>query len=256
MILAVDIGNTTVSVCGCRRRGTDFDKPFTMRVDTPDIGDQAELQQLLSRLPAAEITEAVISSVVPALTQLVRACIRTLWGIDALIVSAACNTGLTFAVPEPARLGADRIADAAWAAAHYTLPAVTVDLGTATTFNVIGAGGVFLGGVIAPGVQTGLQALSGRAAQLSEPALAVPPHTIGKNTAECMLSGSVIGTAAMIDGMTARIAEELGKQVTLILTGGHAHLTAPICRTPHIHEPDLLVKGLCYLSQINGEITF
>lgn len=131
--------------------------------------------------------------------------------------------------------------------------AVTVDLGTATTFNVIDEGGVFRGGAIAVGMATGLKALAAKTAQLPELRLDTVDSAIGKNTEACMESGAVIGAAAMIDGLVARIEQELGKPVTLVLTGGMARYAEPFCTHPHIYDPQLLAKGLMLLYEWNVE---
>ena len=114
-------------------------------------------------------------------------------------------------------------------------------------------GGIFSGGVIAAGVETGIRALARNTAQLSAIKLRTPDHIIGKNTAECMLSGAVAGTAVMLDGIVGRIEEELGEHVTLVLTGGAARLVEPLLRHAHIHDPEMLTLGLAYLYDRNRE---
>ena len=111
----------------------------------------------------------------------------------------------------------------------------------------------FSGGVIAAGVETGIRALARNTAQLSAIKLRTPDHIIGKNTAECMLSGAVAGTAVMLDGIVGRIEEELGEHVTLVLTGGAARLVEPLLRHAHIHDPEMLTLGLAYLYDRNRE---
>lgn len=242
MILTVDIGNTTVALTGLERADNDFDVLFTEKI--PSDGNFREpLERTLSG--AAGIDAAVASSVVPALTEPICRAVERITGSAPRVVGCDSYRGiLGFAIPKPEKLGLDRIADSAWAAARYPLPAVTVDLGTATTFNVIGEGGIFLGGMISAGIQMSLNALSERTAQLPGLAPRVPERLIGVNTAECMLSGAVIGTAAMIDGIAGRVETEMGKPVTLVLTGGGAEMTAPLCRRDHITDPYLLSKGL------------
>ena len=142
--------------------------------------------------------------------------------------------------------------DAAYAAANFPLPVVTVDLGTATTFNVVDENRVFRGGVICPGLSTGLRALGDRCAQLPQVHLGSPKSAIGTNTEKCMLSGSVMGTAVLIDGMVQRIEEELGRPVTLVVTGGLAKYVTPLCRHPLTYDPELLMKGLALLYQLNA----
>lgn len=242
MILTVDIGNTTVALTGLERDENDFDVIFAEKI--PSDGNFSEpLERVLGGFTGIE--SAVLSSVVPELTEPICRAVERITGRYPKIINAASHRGiLDIALPEPEKIGLDRIADSAWAAARYPLPAVTVDLGTATTFNVIGEGGMFLGGIIAAGIQTSLDALSERAAQLPRLAPSPPLRLIGRNTAECMLSGAVIGTAAMIDGIAERAETELGKPVTLILTGGGAPLVEPFLKHSHVCEPYLLAKGL------------
>ena len=161
-------------------------------------------------------------------------------------------TGLTMGVPDPHTVGKDRLVDAAYAAAKFPLPVITVDLGTATTFNVVDEDRVFRGGVICPGLSTGLRALGERCAQLPQVRLGSPKSAIGVNTESCMLSGSVLGTAVLLDGITQRIEEELGRPATLVVTGGLAKYVTPLCRHPLTYDPELLMKGLALLYQMNA----
>lgn len=239
MILTIDIGNTTIALTGldgCYNVLSAEKLPSGEHFREP-------LEHALGGFTGIE--NAVLSSVVPQLTEPVYRAVERIIGKEPKIINAASYRGiLNIAIPEPEKLGLDRIADSAWAAVKYPLPAITVDLGTATTFNVIGEGGAFLGGIIAAGLQTSLNALSERAAQLPKLALSPPERIIGRNTAECMLSGAVVGAAAMIDGIAARVEAELGKSAALILTGGGAKLAEPFLLRPYTHEPYLLAKGL------------
>ncbi len=154
---------------------------------------------------------AVLTSVVPQITGALAECARYYTGKKPVIVSPEIRTGLTMGVPDPHAVGKDRLVDAAYAAANFPLPVITVDLGTATTFNVVDENRVFRGGVICPGLSTGLRALGERCAQLPQVRLSSPKAAIGVNTESCMLSGSVLGTAVLLDGITQRIEEELGR---------------------------------------------
>ena len=173
-------------------------------------------------------------------------------GKKPVIVSPDIRTGLTMGVPDPHAVGKDRLVDAAYAAANFPLPVVTVDLGTATTFNVVDENKVFRGGVICPGLSTGLRALGERCAQLPQVHLSSPKSAIGVDTEKCMLSGSVLGTAVLLDGITQRIEEELGRPATLVVTGGLAKYVIPLCRHPLTYDPELLLKGLALLYQLNA----
>lgn len=260
MILAVDIGNTTVCVCGVEQKKPDgLEARFCTRLSTVHGKSaeeyEAELRQALQEADVSpkEIEGAVVSSVVPCLNEPIHDCVLAVLGREPVWITHRSRTGLIMDVAEPERVGIDRIVDSAWVAANCPLPAVTVDMGTATTFNVIDEGGIFRGGVISVGMATGLRALAAKTAQLPELRLDAAGDVIGKNTVECMRSGSVIGAAAMIDGLVARIEQQLGKPVTLILTGGMARYADPFCTHPHTYDPHLLAKGLMQLYAWNAE---
>lgn len=259
MILTIDIGNTTVSLAGLEKdRQAGYAVRFHGKMDTvPSWGTVDYLQAMRyffkkRDIPPEGFEGAVLSSVVPCLIYPLSTCVRTLVGSEPVVVDASSNTGLTIQVPEPDRVGLDRLVDSAWVAAHFPLPAVTVDMGTATTFNVLDEDCQFLGGVIAPGLHTSLSALSDRAAQLPNISIQRPDHVIGRNTEECMLAGAVTGAAAMVDGITARIEAELGKNVTLVMTGGLARHVEGLCSHPHTYDPHLLSKGLALLYEKNA----
>lgn len=258
MILVVDIGNTTVSFGGIEisdRNGYRVD--FTTKLDTNCTWDTADYTiRLLKKLrllgkETAEFSGIVTSSVVPRVLDVVREALNSIFGLEPLVVTCESRLGLTLDVPEPQKLGRDRLADSAWAAANYPLPVVTADLGTATTFNVIKAGGVFCGGVIAAGMETGLKALGIHTAQLPKLELRAPEQVIGKNTEACMLSGAVIGTAALLDGIVTAIEQELGEPVSFVITGGGAAYVDKLVRHPHSYDPNMILKGLAYLYQLN-----
>ena len=214
MILAIDIGNTTVALGGIR----DGRVCFVARMDTVRTRTAAEYRAEMDKIFAhrrhperpMRFEGAVLTSVVPQITGALAECARHYTGKKPVIVSPDIRTGLTMGVDEPRAVGKDRLVDAAYAAANFPLPIVTVDLGTATTFNVVDKDRVFRGGVICPGLSTGLRALGERCAQLPQVHLGSPKKAIGTNTESCMLSGSVLGTAVLIDGMVQRIEEELG----------------------------------------------
>jgi type III pantothenate kinase len=186
----------------------------------------------------------VVASVVPELTVAYQALADRYLDHPAVVVGPGVRTGMPLLVDNPHEVGADRIANAVAAHARFGGPCVVVDFGTATTLDVVSANGEFVGGVIAPGVDSGLDALSQRAARLMRVELAAPPTTIGRNTVECMQSGLVLGAAAMVDGMVSRIAIELGAQPIVIATGGLAPLVLPHSVLIEEHEPMLTIEGL------------
>lgn len=253
MLLAVDIGNT--NICIGILEGDTVCHTTRMVTRPRCTADEytAELKFLLRRLhvDAAQADGVIVCSVVPSLTRALSSACRRLTGCEPMLVSAALDTGLTMDVDEPERVGQDRIADAAAAAAHYPLPCMTVDLGTATTYNVIGTGGVFLGGFIVPGVQTSLRAISTRTAQLPPIAPESPDQLIGKNTVACLNNGAMFGTAAMLDGLADRVERDLGKPLTIVATGGLAPYIMPCCTRKVHYDADLLFHGLALLYRRN-----
>lgn len=257
MILAVDIGNSNICIGGLE--GPGWQKvAFTFRMVTRPrcAADEysAELKFLLARMVADPrcFEGVIVCSVVPGLTRVLAAACLRLTGREAIVVDHRLNTGLTFGVEEPARVGHDRIADAAAAATLYPLPCMTVDLGTATTYNVIDATGRFLGGFIVPGVQTSLRAISAGTAQLPPIAPEPPEHLIGRNTVEALNNGAMFGTASMLDGLAARVEAELGAPLTVVATGGLAPCILPCCRCRVHYDADLLFKGLGILYEKNA----
>lgn len=252
MILAIDIGNSNICIGGLA--GDTLDEVlFTVRMVTRPrcTADEytAELKFLLGRLQIdpAECEGAILCSVVPTLNKPLADACQRLTGCEVLLVSHELDTGLQFAVDEPGRVGRDRIADAAAAATHYPLPCLTVDLGTATTYNVIDENHRFLGGFIVPGVQTSLRAISAGTAQLPPIAPGTPDSLIGRNTVAALNNGAIFGTAAMLDGLADRVEAELGQPLTVVLTGGLAPCIVPCCRRPVLYDADLLFKGLAVL---------
>lgn len=256
MVLAVDIGNSNICIGGLSGAG-HRDILFTVRMVTRPrcTADEyaAELRFLLARLQvdARRCEGVIVCSVVPGLTGVLAAACERLTGCTAMIVSCVLDCGMTFKVDEPARVGRDRIADAAAAAAYYPLPCMTVDLGTATTYNVISENAEFLGGFIVPGVQTSLRAISKGTAQLPPIAPEPPEVLIGRNTVEALNNGAMFGTAAMLDGLAQRVQAQLGKPLTVVATGGLAPYITPCCQFPVQYDADLLFKGLALLWEKN-----
>ncbi len=255
MILAIDIGNTTIALGGLR----DGNVCFVAHVDTKRDGDKAHYTAALQtafakrRYPERPLRfeGVVLTSVVPSITGVLAQCAAQYSNRKPLIISPDIRTGFTMGVKNPAAVGKDRLADAAYAVANFPLPVITVDLGTATTFSVVDENRVFVGGAICPGVSTGLRALGERCAQLPNVRLASPQKVIGDDTASCMLTGTIIGAAALIDGMAARMEAELGKPCSLIVTGGLAKYVTTHCKHPLTYDPQLMMKGLGLLYELN-----
>ena len=246
MLLAIDIGNTNL-VIGCFR---DDKILFKARIATDHTrtSDQSgvEIKSMLEAygVQISDIEDCIISSVVPPVFNSVRTGVIKIIGKQPMVVGPGLKTGLNIHVDVPSQVGSDRIVIAVAALAEYKAPMLLMDLGTATTIEAVEPDNIYMGGVIIPGVRVSLDALTSRAAQLPGISLDQPKQVIGKNTVDCMRSGMMYGTAAMIDGLVERMEEELGHRCTLIATGGLAQFITPLCKRKIILEKDLLLKGL------------
>ena len=246
MILAVDIGNSNI-VLGC------FDEKeilFEDRLSTDRDSTVLEYAVIIKtslemhHLEYEQITGAIISSVVPSVTENVQQAIFRLTGQQAMVVSSGMKTGLNILLDDPKQLGSDRVADAVGAIGEYPCPLIIVDMGTATTISVIDGKKNFMGGMIIPGLQVSLDSLANRTSQLPHISLEAPKKVIGTNTVDCMKSGIIYSTAGSIDGAIERIEEELGETCTVVSTGGHARKIIPYCHHEILIDPHLLLKGL------------
>ena len=253
MLLAIDIGNTNILIGGIK----DDQIIFKARIatDRTRTSDQygVEIKNMIEALGAriSDISDCIISSVVPPVFNSVRTGVIKIIGKQPMVVGPGLKTGLNIHVDVPSQVGSDRIVIAVAALAEYQAPLILVDMGTATTIEVVEPENRYLGGVIFPGVKVSLDALTRRAAQLPGISLDQPKNVIGKNTVDCMRSGTMYGNAAMIDGIVDRIEEELGHSSTIIATGGLARFITPLCKRDIIVEKDLLLKGLNLLYKKN-----
>ena len=253
MLLAIDIGNTNIVIGGIK----DDQIVFEARIatDRSKTSDQyaVDIKDILSLfdVKAEDIQDCIISSVVPPVFNSVRTGILKVTGKSPMVVGPGLKTGLKIHMDNPAQVGSDRIVIAVAALAEYKPPLILMDLGTATTLEVVGEDNSYLGGCIIPGVRISLDALTSRTAQLPGIRLEQPKRVIGKNTVDCMRSGIMYGTAAMIDGMLDRIEEELGTSTTVVATGGIAQFIIPLCHREIKLEKDLMLKGLNLIYQKN-----
>ncbi len=253
MLLAIDIGNTNIVIGGIKDNQIVFEARIA--TDRSKTSDQyaVDIKDILSLfdVKAEDIQDCIISSVVPPVFNSVRTGILKVTGKSPMVVGPGLKTGLKIHMDNPAQVGSDRIVIAVAALAEYKPPLILMDLGTATTLEVVGEDNSYLGGCIIPGVRISLDALTSRTAQLPGIRLEQPKRVIGKNTVDCMRSGIMYGTAAMIDGMLDRIEEELGTSTTVIATGGIAQFVVPLCRREIKLEKDLMLKGLNLIYQKN-----
>ncbi len=250
MLLVLDIGNTTITagvyeedrLVGSWRLGTRHEQ------SSHEYG--LILRGLLTGdgITTDQITGLAVCCVVPQVRAAIHEMGSQLFDVTPLFIEPGIKTGLPILTDNPQEVGADRIVAAVAAYARHGGPTIVVDFGTATTFDAISSGGEDLGGVIAPGIGIGAEALFQRAAKLPRVELTRPRHVIGRNTVTSIQSGLLHGYAALVEGLVQRIGLELappdGTGITVVATGGHAATLAGLCPVLKIVEPDLTLAGL------------
>jgi type III pantothenate kinase len=253
MLLAIDIGNTN-TVLGVFD-GEELVDSWRIKTDSRVPADELALtfRGLLADL---EITGIAASSTVPAvLRELRRLLARYYHGLPTVLVEPGVRTGVSVLVDNPKEVGADRIVNTLAAFELVGGPAIVVDFGTSTNFDVISDKGEFLGGALAPGVEISVDALADRAAQLRKVELVPPRSPIGKNTVEALQSGILYGVAGQVDGLVRRLREALNPKdpeaVHVIATGGLAPLAIAHSETVSRYEPDLTLIGLRLIFERN-----
>lgn len=272
-VLTVDVGNTTTRLgmfsvtpdeAPCLLDACELTTKAPLTADEARI----ELGHALELLPSARIAGAILSCVVPTLGAAWRQALERTLGCRVLVVGPGLKSGIKLLFDNPAEVGSDRIADAVAARARYGAPAIVIDLGTTTNFEVINHAGAFAGGIIAPGISLSARALAQAAARLPLVELTAPGRVAGRNTADAMRSGVVLGSAAMIDGLIDAIAAEQGLSVgpspdaanvaapraphaALVITGESAHELSALLHHEVIVDEQLTLTGLALIWQTN-----
>jgi type III pantothenate kinase len=254
VLLAVDVGNTN-TVLGLFD-GEHLFESYRIKTDPRVTADELALmfRGLLAGHPPPD--GVAVCSTVPAVLHELRLMFdRYYAGVHTVVVGPGVRTGVALLYDNPREVGPDRIVNTL--AAHHLFggPAVVVDFGTSTNFDVVSAKGEFLGGALAPGIEISVDALAARAARLFKVELKRPRSVIGKTTNEALQSGLLYGFAGQVDGMVRRISaelESLGQGTpTVIATGGLSHLMTTVCDTLEHHEPDLTLVGLRLVHERN-----
>lgn len=253
MLLVVDIGNTNTVIGVYEKK----DLISRFRIATRDRITSDELVQTLynmlkiKHIDKKEIDDTILSSVVPDVLYAWQSAIMKFFRKEAIIVGVGTKTGIEIKYDNPRAVGADRIVDAVAAYDKYGGPCIVVDLGTASTFDVINNKGQYLGGSIAPGIKIALDALVSGTAQLPTIELRDPASAIAKNTPEAINAGMIYGYIGLIDGIISKLIEEIvakcgvkKEDIKIISTGGYSELLAKESKYINIIERNLTLEGL------------
>lgn len=253
VLLVLDVGNTKTAI------GVYFDGKWIAdwRVTThlDYLADEYEvlLKSLLQDrgLSMEELTGAVLASVVPPLTATFEELVQRILDKPPVIVGPDVRTGIEIRVDHPRETGADRVANTAAVHKLYGGPAIVLDLGTATTFDVVSKEGEYLGGAIAPGLGISADALVRRTAKLPKVELTFPANAIGRNTVAAMQSGLVLGYVGLVKELVFRLKKELGGNPKVIATGGMAELVSAWTEVIDIVNPRLTLEGIRIIYELN-----
>lgn len=255
MLLVIDIGNTNTSL-GIYEKD-NLIKTFSFSSDIKKTDDEYGIM-LLSVLShnglIREIKGAIISSVVPQLSEIFESAILKYLNINSVKLTYKSKMPVKLMLNNNKEIGADRIANASAVCFKYKLPAIVIDFGTATTFDIVDKNSNFIGGIIAPGLKIQAKALSQFTSKLPKLKIEAPDFAIGKDTISAMLSGIVFGHCAMIEGMIKKCEQELGEKATIIATGGYSPiLFENMENVLNYIDKDLTLFGLKELYYLNKE---
>ena len=253
VLLAIDVGNTQ-TMAGVYQGEHLLHEWRISTIPGATADELAAHHDQILRLRGGSLQtleRMVVGSVVPPLSEAYRNLSLKYLDHEALVVGPGVRTGVRLAIDNPHEVGADRIANAVAALERFGGPCIVVDFGTATNFDVISSAGEYIGGVIAPGVELSLEALTSRAARLARIEMVAPNRIIGRSTVECLRSGIIYGTVAMVDGVVARMKEELGPQTLVVSTGGLAGLVGDHSLQIDEHVPLLTLDGLRLVHERN-----
>ncbi len=251
MILALDVGNTHV-VIGLFQ-GKELLASWRLQSDRLRTVDEYALEMLAllgsAQKKAKDIRQVVICSVVPPLTRVFSKLASKYFSVNPTIVNATDDLGIKVRVDDPRTVGPDRVVNALATKELYGAPAIVVDFGTATTFDILSSDGAYEGGLISPGLIISASALFDRAAMLPNIELRRPTTLIGKNTVDAMMSGIIYGYVGLVDGILKRLLETLGQETNVIATGGLAALIADESQYISQVVPELTLSGLRLIAE-------
>lgn len=256
MLLAIDVGNTSITV----GIFSGEELVYSFRVDTDrtkspdDYGIIFFGKMNEEDISSSSFAGAILSCVVTEMEEGMAKLVEKYFGHQPIIVGTDTRTGMPLRVYSPEELGADRIANAVAAYHRLGTSVIVVDLGTATTFDCVSEKGEYLGGAMVPGIELSTVALYHGTSKLPKVDPEKPEQVIGKDTVECIQSGLFYGYASMIDGLCAKLKEEMGSSPEIVMTGGFAEAISEECACVNRVDKDLALHGLRLLYELNSQI--
>lgn len=243
MLLTIDVGNTNI-VLGLYD-GDKLAKSWRIKTDAYATADEHAIQLKALTANSPKISGIALCSTVPSVLREMREMIkREFSDIKSVIVEPGVKTGVSVSTDNPKEVGTDRIVNSLAVFTRHGGPAIVVDFGTSTNLDVVNAGGDFIGGALAPGIEISIDALANRAAALRKIELQKPRAAIGRNTVEALQSGAFYGFAGQVDRLVTQIIAEIGPVKAVVATGGLASTVVDACTTITHVEPDLTLEGL------------
>ena len=251
MLLTADIGNTNITLG--LFENDKYVNEFRLASDRDLTCEEYEIL-LKSLFKDYKIEGCVIASVVEELNVKFKRAVDNVFGVESVFVSHDISLNVSIKTDNPAEVGADRIANAVAVADKYEGAVIVIDFGTATSFDIVNSNKEFLGGVIAPGINTQMKCLKNSTSKLPKIDVSISHHAIGHNTTDAILSGVIRGTACMVDGLVAQCENELGEKATIVATGGYSGLIANYLKRPFDDSnPILTLEGLKKIYEMNSQ---
>ncbi|MBL7120292.1 MAG: type III pantothenate kinase [Dehalococcoidia bacterium] len=255
MLLAIDVGNSKIAFGIFEADRLKVSLSMSTAIHRMEDEYASLLFNLLPHHEVAmsDIREAIMCSVVPPLVHVFQDLCQRYLGTPLLVVGPGIRTGVRIGLDNPREVGPDRIVNAAAAYRFYGGPAIVIDMGTATTFDVISKEGDYLGGAIAPGMEMATEALYTRTARLPRIELVRPQNAIGKNTVSAMQSGVIFGYTGLVESLVARLEQELGEKARVIATGSYADVIARETNVIETVNRHLTLLGLQLIHELNKQ---
>jgi type III pantothenate kinase len=253
LLLAIDAGNTH-TVFGLFRGDhlqADWRVATRKEITADELGILVQALFERAGINRSEVDGIIVSSVVPDLNEVLRVTGERYFDCQPVFVGPGLKTGMPILYENPHEVGADRIVNAIAAKERYGAPVIVLDFGTATTFDVVSAGGEYLGGIIAPGIEVSAEALFEKAARLHRVSIRKPERVIGRHTEQSLQSGLFFGYISLVEGLVRRVRKELGVDAPVVATGGLARVFEPELEFLHAVDPGLTLDGLRLVWQRN-----